>query len=1169
MSNARRVPADAAARHTILEELDHSLFVEAAAGTGKTTALVGRMVALIRSGRAQLDTLVALTFTDKAAGEMKLRLRAALERQLRDLENSQEQAKRLRDALSQLELAAITTIHAFCNDLLRERPVEAQVDPLFEIAASDEEAMIARAFDNWFEHAVAEPPPGVRRVLRREATSAQADNGPRQQLFAAARALIDTRDFDAPWARESFDRDAQIDALMTQANDVAALAALSSWPDDYLTQSLRNLDRELAEVRQREQAAQGQRDYDGLEAKLRALARPKPVCWHWKGSKRTQYGELDRDTVLERRDALKAALDRFKAACEADLAPQLQQELRAVVDAYEKQKASVGKLDFLDLLIRTRDLLVRDSAVRTLLQRRYSHFFVDEFQDTDPLQAEILLLLAADDPQQCDWTAVRGVPGKLFIVGDPKQSIYRFRRADIAIYEDIKRQLTDAGARVLHLNTSFRSRPAIQRFINAAFRRAMAGERQARYEALAPWREEETSQPAVVALPVPRPYGDYGTVVNFRVDASLPEAVAAYIQWLVEESDWKVEENGQRVPLRPRHVCVLFRRFKTFNRDVTRPYVRALEARRIPHMLVGGRSFHDREEVLALRNALAAIEWPDDELRVFATLRGPLFAFSDEALLAFRFAAQADGTIARRPLNPLVRFEGEDGRLAEDVSEDDRQIIEALTLLRELHVRRNRRPLAETVTRLLRAVRAHAGIAIWPTGEQALANVLRTVDLARRHEARGAISFRSFVEQLERDAQAREAEEATVVEEGTEGVRIMNTHKAKGLEFPVVILADPTCSRVSDRPSRHVDASKRLWAQRLCDCVPPDLAAVAAQELAREDEESVRLVYVAATRARDLLVVPAIGDDPLAGWLDVLHPALYPNREERQLAVVANGCPPFASDTVLERPPNARTQVAAVIPGQHRTADGEAEVVWWDPGLLALEPPREVGLRQQRILEVDEGGRAEASQTHHRQWQEERQAVLVRGSEASCRVRTATALAADRERGQVDPEPAVEVSAVEPIDPARPSGRRFGTLVHAVLASAALGADEPALGTVANVQGRLLGASAEEVSAAIVTCAGALNHPLVQEAAGAQARGTCYREWPVSAKATPDGPTIVEGVIDLVFRDAEGDWCVVDFKTDREVSELAERYAIQLQAYGKALAQSLGTPPTRLVLLRV
>src|SRR6185295_15132782 len=158
--------------------------------------------------------------------------------------------------------------------------------------------------------------------------------------------------------------------------------------------------------------------------------------------------------------------------------------------------------------------------------------------------------------------------------------------------------------------------------------------------------------------------------------------------------------------------------------DVTRGYVQALEARRIPHVLVGGRSFHDREEVQALRNALVAIEWPDDELRVFATLRGPLFALGDDALLAFRHA--------QKSLHPLRPVE------AEELDAAAREVAEALGVLRELHYRRNRRPIAETLARLLDALRAHAGIAIWPTGEQSLANVLRVIDLARRFERRGA-----------------------------------------------------------------------------------------------------------------------------------------------------------------------------------------------------------------------------------------------------------------------------------------------------------------------------------------------------------------------------------------------------------------------------------------------
>ena len=172
--------------------------------------------------------------------------------------------------------------------------------------------------------------------------------------------------------------------------------------------------------------------------------------------------------------------------------------------------------------------------------------------------------------------------------------------------------------------------------------------------------------------------------------------------------------------------------------------MRALEARRIPHVLVGGRSFHEREEVLALRNALAAIEWPDDELAVFATLRGPFFALGDDALLAFRDAT--GGTCSplqarspRRWPTPVARGRRRARRP------------------RRAPRRRNRRPIADTIARLLEATRAHAGIAIWPAGEQALANVLRVLEMARRFEARGATSFRAFVERLEADAESGEA----------------------------------------------------------------------------------------------------------------------------------------------------------------------------------------------------------------------------------------------------------------------------------------------------------------------------------------------------------------------------------------------------------------------------
>ena len=260
-------------------------------------------------------------------------------------------------------------------------------------------------------------------------------------------------------------------------------------------------------------------------------------------------------------------------------------------------------------------------------------------------------------PASTDWRAVRPVPGKLFLVGDPKQSIYRFRRADVALYEEVKERLLGVGAELLHLTTSFRAPPSIQSFVNGAFAPAMAAgpdASQAAYVPLQPSRPEiggpaddrrSAGSPALWRLRQDRQLADRRVVSR---TLSAPSSTG----WSTRAAG-RSKRKARTVPIRPRHIAILFRRFRNFGTDVTRPYVRALEARRIPHVLVGGRSFHDREEVIALRNALTAIEWPDDELKVFATLRGPFFALGDEALLAFRQYVDGDGTLKTRRLHPM------------------------------------------------------------------------------------------------------------------------------------------------------------------------------------------------------------------------------------------------------------------------------------------------------------------------------------------------------------------------------------------------------------------------------------------------------------------------------------------------------------------------------------
>ncbi len=1138
---------DARAREIIERELGKTLVVEAAAGTGKTTALISRIVAVIRSGQTSLERVVAVTFTEKAAGEMKLRLRAELDRARQEARDAAQRAH-LEQALAALEVAHINTIHGFCADLLRERPVDAGIDPQF--AVLDEtaaEALLREAFRSWFERALADPGAGLRRMLRRRNWRAERST-PREELLRACRDLVEYRDFDTPWAFPDFEREPLLDELVLRFRALGSFKNLAARASDPLARAMAEFEAFVAELDKRAGGYLQKRDYyDALEVELSEFLRSKERTIRAVGSGRLYGQSLDRSAVVSERDEVILSLQRFVILAEADLAAHLRQELIGVVHERERLKQKIGALDFVDLLSCTRDLLKSNRKVREQLQRRFTHLFVDEFQDTDPLQAEILLLLASDSPDATDYREVRSQPGKLFVVGDPKQAIYRFRRADVTLYEGIKRELLAQGAELLHLTTNFRSLPSIQAAVNSAFSLAMVAcedGSQAAYVALAEHRPELASQPGVIALPVPEPYGSWWKPTKAAVSRSYPQAVGAFVAWLLESSGWQVRDESGLVPIKPRHVCLLFKRFQSYDGDTTRAYVQALEARRIPHILVGGRSFHDREEVVCLRVALEAIEWPDDELSVYAFLRGPLLAVSDEELLCFR----AD--FAR--LMPLQRFT--DVERAKHPA-----VIDGLELLRDLNLERNRRPVADTVERLLSQTRAHASLAMWPSGEQALANALAIVDLARNFDARGATSFRAFVETLEEQAERGQGGEAPIVEEGTEGVRLMTVHKAKGLEFPVVILCDPTAPSKTATAFRFTDATRKLSAHAICGCRPFELIENEERARRHDDAELVRLSYVAATRARDLLVVPTIGDLSARsvdiGWCDVLAPALYPNDSERTEASPAPGCPAFGHDSVLTR--SAQTQATpedAVAPGLHRSLSGNP-VVWWDPATLRLRVQPLGGVRQQKLLA--ESARSPEGVTQYAEWLEHRRVTLAAASRPSVVARTMTELS----KQPFDTPALAVVECTELRRVGRPRGPRFGTLVHAVLARAPFDADRLALAALSSSLSRLLGATADETAFAVDAAAAALAHPQLRAAAlSADAR----REV-VVAEQLSDG-SIAQGVIDLAYRSERG-WVVVDFKTD-EIIATNGAYAEQLQLYVEALQRATGEP-ARGVLLQV
>jgi ATP-dependent exoDNAse (exonuclease V) beta subunit len=1084
----------------------NSRVTEASAGTGKTTELVNFIIEILRAGASAAD-LVAVTFTHAAAGEMKLRLRHELEKHCQ-AETDPVLRQRLGSALEHLEEAFVGTIHSFCAQLLHQRPVEAGVDPDFrEMSPLESSRLFGFIFRKWLGERLSVEPATLQRAFARLAWLEDKKEDPSKLLRDQAWRLAEWRDLGAKWTLRPFDRLAETNTLLNEIVSVVDEWRKTAGTLQYVPGPLRpaiNL-AETVEL----QRASGIEDYNVWEAELCSLLNRQPTPHDFRFLRDVEANR--KNAIIQRFRTFVEAVRQYKTSADADFAVRLRDELWPVVERYQLAKHRSGLLDFTDLLLCARDLMKNDDA-RTWLQARYQHLFVDEFQDTDPLQAEMILLLSSSDPSERDWRHVVPTPGKLFIVGDPKQSIYRFRRAEVALYRHVSEQLRQASAETSELRKNFRSNQQLEEFVNAAF-----GDRIPQYLPLEDGRDPIPSQASVISLPIPHIQGKRGEVTKTAIEASAPRATAAFIDWLVNKSDWKrSRRNEPPTKITESDICILFRRFTA---AVTRDYVRELENRGLTHVLIGSKSLHDREEVMVLRTALTAIEWPDDLLNVFAVVRGALFAISDSTLIKFRHIYG--------PLNPFKI-------LPTSLDMEFEPVVFALSVIRDLHKKRNYRPIATTIADLLERTRAHAGFALRPGGERVLANVTRLVDLARRYEATAATSFRSFVEYLHEEADSGEANEAPLLEHDADGVKLMTVHKAKGLEFPVVILADPTAKLTDgDMGDRYIDHDAGVCAQRLLRCAPWDLIEHRAAEAQAERDEADRIAYVAATRARDILVVESIGTQEWDGWLSPLNAAVYPPREAWRGGRQTSWCTFAGENTVLDWQTNGANSVC-VKPGLHSPRSGNHDVLWFDPSQLELDTEANAGIANKNILQGDptEGLK------RYNEWKARRTEIVERGARPTFEIITATSGSAESEDNLL-----LETVSIQ-IDRARPRGPRFGTLVHRLLRDADFGSRDDVLERIARVHGEGIGASENEINSSVAVVRAILGHPLVS-AAGRSS--TTHREYPFVYK--DDNGKIVEGNIDLVFQQAD-EWIIVDFKTGP--SERLE-YRTQVAVYARAL----------------
>jgi ATP-dependent helicase/nuclease subunit A len=836
---------------TAVTRREVSVVLSSGAGCGKTHVLTERYLSHLREG-AEVGQVVAITFTDRAARQMRDRIRRAVLAELRAA-RTEEEAGRWARHLRALETAQISTIHAFCGTLLRQHAVEAGIDPLFDVL---DEVMAANLRAEAHTDALQE-------LLTAQGT---AGDDLRELVFlygwrptiAAVEHLVGAADLP-PWqdwlrrspesvAREWVEMHGRellpdyIDYLVTASPRIARCLFLLRTTECVGPETRENVRRILDETPRLATAPD-------LAAAVAALTETAKVG---KERGKAWKTEADYEAVKKAFEGYRAELsDRLALFTEqpenvAAAAAAGQRFLRVASEAalaYALRKRRAGVIDFADLLLMTRDLLRDRPEVREALQRRYHYLLVDELQDTDPVQMEVVEALCGGG-----LTA-----GKLFGVGDWKQSIYRFRGADASLFQRLRQTMPHDGR--LGLTVNFRSQPAILHFVNALFARHIE-----HYEPLEAELPQVTQGPCVELLWSRREDRENVSEARSREADAIARRIAAMVagEALVAEG-----EGDERKPRRvqPGDVVLLFRSMSN-----VAVYESALRQHGLEYYLVGGRAFFAQQEIYDLLNLLRALENPHDEVSLAGTLRSPFCCLSDEAL--FLLARHRDGPWAGLQDEAIVGQLPDDQRAA---------AARAHRHLDRWHALKDRLPIARLLGEVFADSGYDAAMQFEHLGDRKLANLWKLQEMARAFDRSGLFGLAEFIGRLgEMVSRQPREEQAATQPESADVVRLMTIHQAKGLEFPLVFVPDLAAR------TGGAHQSVALWDSRLgCVARPPadeepppfpDFAARLwkAREAVEEWHEDLRTLYVACTRARDYLVLSASRSDgfvPETAWM--------------------------------------------------------------------------------------------------------------------------------------------------------------------------------------------------------------------------------------------------------------------------------------------------------------
>lgn len=808
-------------RAKVLTELTKNLVVEAGAGTGKTTLLITRLCEAVLVQEIPVEKLVALTFTEKAAAEIKTRFIMQLHQVIDDLnENRSTDLTRLltvhfslnkdlliaraQQALARLDRASMGTIHSFCADILKTFPLEAGLAPQAEIDSGQKADRLFEArWHTFLDQQLGRPAP--RQALCKRVLLNVSLPDLKQFARELCRGKVTQYDY--------FSHAAMLAALCEEKSRQA-----QAWSTAFLAgaKKPRNTEKALAWAAQSllrfAAYLRGQEVPPALEAAPAAFAATANKGW-------------DEETFEQARSLVEFA---------QKVTPENQQIfrdawefVRPVVEQVRQDYEREGILSFDDLIVKTRDLLQRDAWVRRLVKEKFDFLCIDEFQDTDPIQGELLLFLAEEKASSAArWQEVRLAPGKLFVVGDPKQSIYRFRGADITAYELFTDLILKQGGEKCFLQKNFRSTPDIVALANTVCSRAMV--------------QQTAFQPAYVPIfPAKESAGKSVSWLFVEAGENAPQADdyrhnqgEQIARWIKQNVGNLRLANGRKLAYGD--IAILARASTTSG-----PYVEALRRHGIAFNVETDKDFYRKQEVNDFLNFLRVVANPQDTTALAGVLRSPWGGFTDEEIYQI---------VQRNELS-----------LSAPVT--DERLAYCYQCLRLFVQRAGRTSLHELLLDVLEQTFLPESCAAAYESERTLASLQRLVGLAKTYQT--PLTLASFLSSVQ-DILQNEPERlgASAVEEGQDAVSVMTVHKSKGLGFPVVILVDLSKREAASghAPAAHVFSWQYnmhgLRVGAFCDA---NLAFLEEEQKKHARCEEVRILYVALTRAQEKMILVADG----------------------------------------------------------------------------------------------------------------------------------------------------------------------------------------------------------------------------------------------------------------------------------------------------------------------